>query len=122
MPTALIVEDTATERQILTACAQKAGMTVLTAGSVEEAIEQISNKKPDIVILDVVLPGRSGFELCREIKGDAATSHIPVVICSTKGSDMDKFWGMKQGANAYIPKPVDQEELVRTMKQLTGVF
>ena len=76
---------------------------------------------PDVIILDVVLPGRSGFELCRELKNQANTSNIPIVICSTKGGEMDKFWGMKQGADAYLPKPIDQEELVRTVKQLIRV-
>ena len=118
MHTALIVEDTLTEREILTSCLLKAGLNVLTAKSGEEALETISSNKPDVIILDVVLPGRSGFELCRELKADAATSKIPVVICSTKNSDMDRFWGMKQGADAFIPKPVDQEELLRTIKQL----
>ena len=68
--------------------------------------------------LDVVLPDRSGFELCRDLKAESSTSGIPVVICSTKSTDMDKFWGKKQGADAYITKPVDQEELLKTVKQL----
>ncbi|AFZ12183.1 response regulator receiver protein [Crinalium epipsammum PCC 9333] len=118
MRTALVVEDTMTERQILTSCLQRAGLNVLTANSTEEALEKISASKPDVIILDVVLPGRSGFELCRELKADPETNKIPVVMCSTKSSDMDKFWGMKQGADAYIPKPVDQEELLRTVNQL----
>ena len=118
MSTALIVEDTQTEMQILTSCLQRGGFTVLTATSSEEAMTKINSQKPDVIVLDVVLPDRSGFELCRDLKADAATNKIPVVMCSTKGSDMDKFWGMKQGADAYLSKPVDQEELVRTVKQL----
>jgi len=118
MHTALIVEDSLTEREIITSCLQRAGLSVLTANSSEEAIEKITVHKPDLIVLDVVLPGKSGFELCRELKGNAETSKIPVVMCSTKQSDMDKFWGMKQGANAYISKPIDQEELVQTVKQL----
>ncbi len=118
MHTALVVEDTLTEREILTSCLQRGGLNVLTANSSEEALQKINLHKPDVIILDVVLPGRSGFELCRELKADANTSTIPVVLCSTKSSDMDKFWGMKQGADAYIPKPIDPEELLRTVKQL----
>ncbi|MGB3206324.1 MAG: response regulator [Crinalium sp.] len=118
MRTALVVEDTQTERQIFTSCLERAGLNVLTANSTEEALEKISASKPDLIVLDVVLPGRSGFELCRELKADPETSKIPVVMCSTKNSDMDKFWGMKQGADAYIAKPVDQEELLRTVNQL----
>ncbi|MBD2742664.1 response regulator [Coleofasciculus sp. FACHB-1120] len=118
MHTALIVEDTLTERETFASCLRRGGLNVLTANTGEEALEKISTHKPDVIILDVVLPGRSGFELCRELKADAETSKIPVVMCSTKSTDMDKFWGMKQGADAYIPKPVDQEELLRTVNQL----
>jgi len=118
MGTALIVDDTKTELSILSDCLTGAGITVETASSGEEALEKINVKHPDIIILDVVLPGKSGFEVCREIKQDASTQSIPIIICSTKGTDMDKFWGKKQGADAYIPKPVDREELIRTVKQL----
>jgi chemotaxis family two-component system response regulator PixH len=118
MGTALIVDDTRTELSILKDCLQGAGITVETAESGEEALTKVSSKAPDIIILDVVLPGKSGFEVCRELKQDANTQNIPIVICSTKGTDMDKFWGKKQGADAYIPKPIDTDELIRTVKQL----
>jgi len=118
MSTALIVEDSLTDMQILTSCLQQGGLNVLTASSGEEALAKLNNQKLDVIILDVVLPGCSGFEVCREIKDTLATRHIPVVICSTKGGQMDKFWGMKQGADAYLAKPVDQEDFVRTVKGL----
>lgn len=118
MSTALVVEDSLTDMQILIRCLQQGGINVLTANSGEEALTKISIQKPDIIILDVVLPGCSGFEICREIKEAAATSNIPVIICSTKNGEMDKFWGMKQGANAYISKPIDQEDFVSTVKRL----
>lgn len=118
MGTALVVEDSLTDLQILVRCLQQGGINVLIAQSGEEAIATILKQKPDVVVLDVVLPGCSGFEVCRKLKAETATSSIPVVICSTKGSEMDRFWGMKQGADAYIAKPVDQEEFVRTIKQL----
>ena len=118
MSTVLVVDDSMTDMQILTRCLQQGGLDVLTANSGEEALTKLNSQKPDIIILDVVLPGCSGFEVCREIKDAAATSNIPIVICSTKGGEMDKFWGMKQGADAYLAKPIDQEEFVRTVKQL----
>lgn len=118
MSTALIVEDTATQMEILTSCLKKGGFTTISATSSEDAMTKLSSQKPDVIILDVVLPGKSGFELCRDLKADEGTSKIPVVICSTKAGEMDKFWGMKQGADAYLGKPVDQEELLRTVKQL----
>lgn len=118
MGTALVVDDSATERQIISSCLKQEGINVLIATSGEEALEQLKTATPDLIVLDVVLPGRSGFEICRELKTEAATSSIPIIICSTKGSEMDKFWGMKQGADAYISKPIDQEEFMRTVKQL----
>lgn len=118
MSTALIVEDSSTYLQILVSCLRQAGINVLVAQTGEEAIATIEKQKPDVVVLDVVLPGCSGFKVCRELKANAATSDIPVVICSTKGGEMDRFWGMKQGADAYLSKPIDQDELVRTVKQL----
>ncbi|NJO93876.1 MAG: response regulator [Hydrococcus sp. RM1_1_31] len=118
MGTALVVDDSSTERQIISSCLQNEGINVLIATSGEEALEKIKDTRPDVIVLDVVLPGRSGFEICRELKAETSTRSIPVIICSTKGSEMDKFWGMKQGADAYIAKPIDQEEFLRTVKQL----
>ncbi len=116
--TALVVEDSLTDREVISSCLHQGGLKVFTAGSGEEALEKISTYQPDVIILDVVLPDRSGFELCREFKAAPITNNIPVVLCSTKITEIDKFWGLKQGADAYLPKPVDQEELVRTVKQL----
>lgn len=118
MGNALIVDDSSTERKILLGYLQELGITVNTAESGEEALDKLKGNIPDIIILDVVLPGKSGFEICREIKANTTTNKVPVIICSTKGSEMDKFWGMKQGADAYIPKPVDKEEFFSTVKRL----
>jgi chemotaxis family two-component system response regulator PixH len=118
LSTALIVEDCLTEQAVLSSCLQRGGLTVLTAKNAEEAIAKINANKLDVIILDIVLPDRSGFEICRDLKSEIVTSNIPIVICSTKGGEMDKFWGMKQGANAYLVKPIDQDELVRIVKGL----
>lgn len=118
MGTVLVVEDSMTDMQILMRCLQQGGINVLVVQSGEEAIAAINRQRPDVVVLDVVLPGCSGYEVCRQLKAEASTSTIPVVICSTKGSEIDRFWGMKQGADAYLSKPIDQDELVRTVKQL----
>ena len=122
MGTALIIDDSSTEREILTGCLKQAGYTILTATSGEEALDKLGNGtfKPDIIILDVVLPGVSGFEVCRNLKSQENTKMIPIILCSTKGSDMDKFWGKKQGADDYISKPVDQEQLLQTVRNLVG--
>lgn len=116
----LIVDDSATERSIITGCLKNVGIETSVALSGEEALEKIQQNFPDLIVLDVVLPGRSGFEICRELKKSENTNRIPIILCSTKGTEMDKFWGMKQGADAYIPKPIDQEELVRKVKELTA--
>jgi chemotaxis family two-component system response regulator PixH len=116
----LIVDDSATERAIITSCLQQVGINVSIATSGEESLEKIEQNSPDLIVLDVVLPGRSGFEICRELKGSENTNKIPIILCSTKGTEMDKFWGMKQGADAYIPKPIDQEELVRKVQELVA--
>lgn len=114
----LVIDDSLTEREILVNYLQQAGMVVSTAKTGEEALEKIKSNTPDLIILDVVLPGVSGFEVCRTLKSSKETNQIPVIICSTKGSEMDKFWGMKQGADAYLPKPIDQKELISTVKKL----
>ncbi len=116
MGLALIVEDSPTEMGILQECLQRAGVGVTKATTSGEALNQIRLQRPDVIILDVVLPDRSGFELCRELKADPSTGQIPIVMCSTKNTDMDRYWGMKQGASAYLTKPVDQEQLVRVVK------
>lgn len=118
MNTALIVEDSLSEQEIISGCLLQGGLNVLTANNAEEAIAKINHQKPDVIILDVVLPDRSGFELCRELKGKAETKQIPIVICSTKGGKLNQRWGMKQGADAYLVKPIDQVELVDTVKNL----
>lgn len=114
----LVVDDSATERSIITGCLQEIGVKVSVALSGEEALAKIQQDFPDLIVLDIVLPGRSGFEICRELKGSDQTNKIPIILCSTKGTEMDKFWGMKQGADAYILKPINQAELVGKVKEL----
>ncbi len=118
MKTVLVVEDSMTEMQLLTSYLQKAGLTVMSAQSGEEAQTKLIAQTPDLIVLDVILPGQSGFELCRELKADPKTSQIPVVICSTKDTDVDMMWGNLLGANAYLPKPVDPTALLSTIRQL----
>lgn len=118
MTTVLVVEDSRTDLHIISRCLQQGGLDILTAQSGEEALSKVSNHKPDLIVLDIVLPGCSGFQVCRELKEAAETSKIPIILCSTKSGQMDKFWGMKQGADAYLAKPIDQEEFVHIVKQL----
>jgi DNA-binding response OmpR family regulator len=121
MSTVLIVEDSITQMHLIADCLQQCGISVAIANSGEEALAKIRSSRPDAIVLDIVLPGCSGFEVCREIKAAAETKDIPIVLCSTKDGEMNKFWGRRQGADAYITKPIDQEELTRTVKQLLNV-
>lgn len=118
MKTILVVDDTLTQITVLTTALRQAGYNTIEALSSEEAREQMALHSPDAIVLDVVLPGISGFELCRELKQDPTTQRIPIILCSTKGGEMDKFWGMKQGAASYLVKPIDTEELIRAVKLL----
>jgi DNA-binding response OmpR family regulator len=118
---ALVVDDSSLAREVITKYLHQSGFHVLTASSGEEAIEQISKNKPNIIILDIVLPGRSGFALCRDLKATAETTNIPVILCSNKKTNADRFWGLKQGADAYLCKPVAEEELLRTVNNCLGV-
>jgi two-component system, chemotaxis family, response regulator PixH len=120
MSTALIVEDVQTDLMILTSYLENLGWRVITAMNGEEALNYLSNNKPDIVFLDVVLPGRSGFEICRTIKTQTETQKIPVVMCSTKNTDMDRFWGLKQGADLYLTKPVNRHEFIDVIQKLVN--
>lgn len=120
MSTVLVVEDSLTEMQLITHYLQQAGLTVIGATSGEEAQIKLQTQKPDLIVLDVILPGQSGFELCRELKADPNTSRIPVVICSTKGTEVDKMWGNLLGANNYLTKPIDPDALIRTVRQFVS--
>ena len=118
MNTALVVEDGLTDMEIISSYLQQAGYSVIAATSSEDAQEKLNHNKPDIIFLDVILPGKSGFEICRELKNNPITSEIPIVFCSTKNSDVDKMWGDMLGADAYISKPVNQDELTKVLQNL----
>jgi two-component system, chemotaxis family, response regulator PixH len=120
MTTVLLVEDSLTESEILMRYLQQAGLSVTLVRSGEEAQVSLSRQHPDLIVLDVILPGQSGFELCRELKASAGTVNIPVIMCSTKSTDADKLWGNMLGADAYVPKPVDQGEFLRTIQRFIG--
>jgi DNA-binding response OmpR family regulator len=120
MGLALVVDDSKTILEMLTKCLTQDGLTVMTATNGADAFAQLRTQIPDVIVLDVVLPDRSGFGICRDLKAEDTTRNIPIIICSTKDTDMDKFWGKKQGADAYLTKPIDQEELSKTIKHLIG--
>ncbi|MFQ3679249.1 MAG: response regulator [Pseudanabaenaceae cyanobacterium] len=118
MSSVLVVEDSSPQREMISALLKESGMTVSSASDGVEALEQIQVSPPDIVVLDIVMPRMNGYELCRRLKESPQTKGVPVVMCSTKGEEFDKYWGMKQGADAYIAKPFQPQELIGTVKQL----
>ena len=108
----LVVDDSPTDRQYLSDILTKSGYKVVTASSAEEALAKVKSAAPDLVLMDVVMPGQNGFQATRALTRDEATKHIPVIICTSKGQETDKVWGMRQGARDYIVKPVNADELM----------
>ncbi len=114
----LVVDDSATERQYLSDMLTKNGYKVTTAESAEEALTKAKQQLPDLVLMDVVMPGQNGFQATRALTRDDATKHIPVIICTSKGQETDKVWGLRQGAKDYIVKPVNQADLLAKISAL----
>ena len=101
--------------KMATAALQGQGYRIVTAVDGEEALDKAKSEKPDLIVLDVILPGQNGFQICRTLKTSNDTKDIPVVLLTSKNQESDKFWGMRQGADAYITKPFIDEELISTV-------
>ena len=108
----LLVDDSKTELHHLTDILSKRGYAVRSAENGEDAMRRLGEEKPDLILMDVVMPGQNGFQLTRAITRDPRFSDVPVIMCTSKGLETDKVWGMRQGARDYIVKPVNAEELV----------
>lgn len=107
----LVVDDSKTELLYLSGLLQKGGMQVRTAENAEEAFRRLAEEKPDLILMDVVMPGQNGFQLTRAISRDPLYADVPIFMCTSKDQETDKVWGLRQGARAYITKPVDAAEL-----------
>jgi twitching motility two-component system response regulator PilH len=114
----LVVDDSPTEVHLLREMLTKNGFSVSVANTGEEAVTRAKSEKPDLILMDVVMPGMSGFEATRAITRDPASANIPVIICTTKGQETDKSWGLRQGAKDYIVKPVTEKVLMEKIKAL----
>ena len=108
----LIVDDSPTERLALTELLHKHGYHVFTAESGDEGVAKAKEILPDLVLMDVVMPGTNGFQATRALTRDETTKNIPVILCTTKDQETDKVWGMRQGAMDYLTKPVDPAALI----------
>jgi twitching motility two-component system response regulator PilH len=108
----LLVDDSKTELHYLSDLLVKRGYNVRTAENGEEAMRRLGEEKPDLILMDVVMPGQNGFQLTRAITRDPRFTGVPVIMCTSKNQETDKVWGMRQGARDYIVKPVNADELV----------
>lgn len=114
----LVVDDSPTERHAISEILRRAGFEVNTCDSGEEALAQAKVLLPDLILMDVVMPGLNGFQATRVIARDEATKHIPVIICTTKSQETDKIWGLRQGARDYVVKPVVGADLLDKIARL----
>lgn len=116
----VLIEDSPTDRAVFTQWLRRAGHEVLEADNAEDGLQLVRDQVPQLVLMDVVLPGMSGFQATRVMARDAATRHIPVIIVSTKAMETDKAWGLRQGAADYIVKPPREDELIARINELVA--
>jgi len=114
----LIVDDSPTERYYLTDILVKNGFSVSTAENGEDALLKMRADRPELILMDVVMPGANGFQVTRSIARDPELSTVPVIICSSKNQETDRIWGMRQGAQDYFVKPVDPQQLLARIAAL----
>ena len=115
----LIVDDSPTERHVLNDMLTKAGYEVFACDNGDDAIAKAKQIMPDLILMDVVMPGLNGFQATRAISRDFDTKDIPIVLCTSKSKETDKIWGMRQGARDYVVKPIDREELLAKIAALS---
>jgi len=114
----LIVDDSKTELMFLTDLLRKNNMSVRTAEGADEAFRRLAEEKPDLILMDVVMPGQNGYQLTRSISRSPEYTGIPIILCTSKSLETDRVWGMRQGARDYITKPVNAAELLAKIKAL----
>ncbi len=118
LSTILIVEDSPSELELMSYYLKDSGYNIIKASGAKEALQKASSEQPDLIVTDVVMPGMSGFELCRSLKRNPATQKVPIVICSSKDQEIDRLWALRQGADAYVTKPFTREQLLRAIKSV----
>ncbi len=114
----LVVDDSPTETHQFVNALAKDGHQVLTAASGSDGISIAAEEKPDVILMDVVMPGINGFQATRQLTRSETTAHIPVIIVSSKSQDADRVWGERQGACGYLTKPVDDRTLIETVNDV----
>ena len=116
----VVVDDSYAEVQVIESCLKGANHTVTSFPSSDKLEEKVAIEKPDLIVLDVVMPGRNGFQTCRDLKGDERFKNIPIILCTSKDNESDRFWGIQQGANGYITKPFKPEDLLAAIRKVLG--
>ena len=114
----LVVEDSPTYLRQISELLQGIGYRIITAVDGEEALEMAVREQPHLLVLDVILPKKNGFQVCRQLKTTPDTQDIKIILLTSKTQDSDRFWGLKQGADKYMTKPFDDEELAMTIAEL----
>ncbi|MBL4763309.1 MAG: twitching motility response regulator PilH [Gammaproteobacteria bacterium] len=113
-----IIDDSPTEVHVFKTVLEGAGFNVIVAVNAEDGLAMAKNDKPDLILMDVVMPGMNGFQATRQLSKDPGTASIPIIMITTKDQETDKIWGMRQGAKDYIVKPVDPADLLDRVKTL----
>jgi len=116
--TILIIDDSPTDVRVFTTLLERAGHQVVAVGSAEEGIERARAELPHLIIMDVIMPGMNGFQATRTLTRDPITSGVPIVMITTKSMETDRVWGLRQGARAFITKPVNEKELLGCINDL----
>ena len=114
----LIVDDSPTETFALTEILKRNGFEVLNAQNADQGLSLARDRHPDLVLMDVVMPGLNGFQATRQLARAPDTASLPVVMVSTKSQETDRVWAMRQGARAYLTKPIDERLLLQTIRQV----
>lgn len=114
----LIVDDSKTELMYLSDILRANGLSVRTAENADEALKRLQEAKPDVILMDVVMPGQNGFQLTRSIHRTPDYADIPIIMCTSKSLETDRVWGLRQGAKDYITKPVNADELMEKLQAL----
>jgi twitching motility two-component system response regulator PilH len=120
LPKILIVDDSPAEVRLMQALLDKAGYACVAIHDPTRLEQMIATEHPSLILLDVVMPQRNGFQVCRDLKGSAEYAGIPVVLVTSKNSESDRFWGNQQGADGYVAKPFTGDDLVGTVRKLVG--
>jgi DNA-binding response OmpR family regulator len=113
----VVVDDSYAELQVIEMYLKSANHTVVSFPNTDKLEDKLAVEKPDLIIMDVVMPGRNGFQACRDLKSDDRFKAIPIVLCTSKGQESDKFWGQQQGANGHVVKPFKAEDLLAAVKR-----